>query len=207
MSIILAIFSGIGLGYVIERGDLCFHSTLRGLVKVPRELDLFRAYLLALLIATPVVTGLRTLGWIDPWIPPFAWPANIAGGVIFGVGMVVAASCITGLFYKLGHGMLGTLVALVAWVIGDVITYRGPLASFREMLNGPQISVNGQSATVLNLLGTLMLVAPEAPDYDDGPGCLTSWVRQGDDVIDDVYGLLFVLQLPLGVVVLALGGI
>ena len=30
----------------------------------------------------------------------------------FGAGMVVASTCVTGLFYKLGHGMLGTLVAL-----------------------------------------------------------------------------------------------
>lgn len=154
MSVILAVLSGLGLGYIIERGDLCFHSTLRGLVKIPRELDLFRAYLLALLIATPLVAGLRALGWIDPWIPPFAWPANIVGGMIFGIGMVVAASCITGLFYKLGHGMLGTLVALATWAIGDIITYRGPLAPLREMLNAPQIAVNAQSATLPNLLGT-----------------------------------------------------
>jgi uncharacterized membrane protein YedE/YeeE len=158
MSVILAILSGLGLGYLVERGDLCFHSTLRGLVKMPRELDLFRAYLLALLVATPVVAGLRALGWIDPWIPPFAWPANIVGGTIFGIGMVLAASCITGLFYKLGHGMLGTLVALVTWAIGDILIYRGPLAPLREALNGSQIAVNGQSATVLNLLGVAGIV-------------------------------------------------
>jgi uncharacterized membrane protein YedE/YeeE len=153
MSVVLAILSGLGLGYIIERGDLCFHSTLRGLVRMPRQIDLFRAYVLVLLIATPLVAGLRVLGWIDPWIPPFAWPANIVGGTIFGVGMVAAASCITGLFYKLGHGMLGTLVALAAWAIGDIITYRGPLAPLREVLNRSQIAVNGQSATVINLLG------------------------------------------------------
>jgi uncharacterized membrane protein YedE/YeeE len=158
MIIVLAVASGLGLGYIIERGDLCFHSTLRGLVRVPRELDLFRAYLLTLLVAIPLVSVMRGLGWIDPWIPPFAWPANIGGGFIFGIGMVVAASCITGLFYKLGHGMLGTLVALAAWAIGDIITYRGPLRLLREALNGLQVSVNGQSATVVNLLGVAGIV-------------------------------------------------
>jgi uncharacterized membrane protein YedE/YeeE len=158
MTVILAILSGLGLGYIVERGDLCFHSTLRGLVRVPRQFDLFRAYLLALLIATPLISGMRALGWIEPWIPPFAWSANIVGGVIFGVGMVVAASCITGLFYKLGHGMLGTLVALATWAIGDIITYRGPLTPLREALNGPQITVNSQSATVVNLLGVAGIV-------------------------------------------------
>ncbi len=153
MSVILAVFSGLGLGFIIERGDMCFHSTMRGLIRFPRQLELARAYVLALLVAVPLVSGMRAMGWIDPWIPPFAWPANIIGGLIFGIGMVVAASCITGLFYKLGHGMLGTLVALAAWAVGDIITYRGPLSPLREALTGPQISVNGQSATVVNWLG------------------------------------------------------
>jgi len=152
-TIILAIVNGLGLGYIIERGDLCFHSTLRGLVRQPRQLALFRAYLLTLLIATPLVWTMISLGWITPWIPPFTWPANIVGGVIFGIGMVVASTCITGLFYKLGHGMLGTLVALVTWAIGDIMTYRGPLSPLRAALNVPQITANGQSATLLNLLG------------------------------------------------------
>jgi hypothetical protein len=154
MTIILAIISGLTLGYLIERGDLCFHSTLRGLFRRPRELDLMRAYLLIILVAAPLVWGMRRLGWIDPWIPPFAWQANLVGGLIFGVGMVVAATCITGLFYKLGHGMLGTVVALVTWFVGDVMTYRGPLSPLREALNRGQISVEGQSATLLNSFGS-----------------------------------------------------
>lgn len=155
MLILLAIIAGAGLGYLLERGDFCFHSTLRGLFRFPRQLDLFRAYLLALLIATPLVYGMRTLGWIDPWIPPFAWQANIFGGLVFGVGMVVAASCITGFFYKLGHGMLGTLVGLGAWAVGDILVYRGALSPLREQLTAAPLTVEGNSATVLNLFGPI----------------------------------------------------
>ncbi len=148
MTIGLAIVAGLSLGYALERGDLCFHSTLRGLFRIPKQLDLFRAYTLALLIATPAVYVMRSFGWIDPWIPPFSWGANIFGGLLFGVGMVVAASCITGLFYKLGHGMLGTLVGLATWAVGDILVYRGPLAGLRETL-----SAGGQSLTLGELLG------------------------------------------------------
>jgi len=133
-TIALAIISGASLGYVLERGDFCFHSTLRGIFKTPRQIDLFRAYIITLLIATPGVLLLRALGLIDPWIPPIAWPANIGGGLIFGTGMVVAASCITGLFYKLGHGMLGTLVGVAAWALGDILVYVGPLSGLRDAL-------------------------------------------------------------------------
>jgi uncharacterized membrane protein YedE/YeeE len=153
MTLVLAIIAGLGIGAIFERGDFCFHSTWRGFVRRPRQLDLFRAYLLALLIGIPLVQGMIFLGWIEPWIPPFAWQANVFGGLIFGVGMVVASSCVTGLFYKSGHGMLGALIGLAAWALGDVITYLGPLAPLRELLNASPITVGGESPTALNVLG------------------------------------------------------
>ena len=141
MSILLAIITGSSLGYALERGDFCFHSTLRNLFQKPKNTDLLRAYILTLLIATPAVHSMRSFGWIDPWIPPFAWQANIFGGLIFGAGMVVAASCITGLFYKLGHGMLGTLVGLATWAVGDILVYQGPLSGIRASLTTTEITL------------------------------------------------------------------
>jgi uncharacterized membrane protein YedE/YeeE len=153
MTILLALAAGAILGYLLERGDFCFHSTLRGLVRRPRQPNLARAYLLSLLIALPLVQGMSALGWIAPWVAPWAWQANLVGGLIFGAGMVIAATCVTGIFYKLGHGMLGTLIGLVTWSIGDVITWRGPLNAWRIALNHNVVDVDGQTATLLNALG------------------------------------------------------
>lgn len=154
MTILLALVAGASLGYVLERGDVCFHSTWRGLLQRPRQTELARAYLLLLLLAVPVVQVMVAFGWISPWIPPFNPAANIIGGLTFGVGMVVAETCVTGMFYKFGHGMLGTAVALVGWAIGDILTYRGPLTSLREWLLGPTVSIEGQTATVNAVAGT-----------------------------------------------------
>ena len=154
MTIPLALAAGLALGYLLERGDFCFHSTLRGLVRRPPQLNLVRAYLLTLLIAVPLVQGMIALGWITPWIAPWAWQANLVGGLIFGAGMVIAATCVTGIFYKLGHGMLGTLVALATWSIGDLLAWRGPLNPLRIALNENPVATNGMSTTLLNLLGS-----------------------------------------------------
>ena len=62
MTIVLAAAAGLGIGWIFERGDFCFHSTWRGLVRQPRQMDLLRAYLLALLIGIPLVQGLIFLG-------------------------------------------------------------------------------------------------------------------------------------------------
>ncbi len=153
MTILLALAAGLVLGYLIERGDFCFHSTLRGLFRRPPQLNLLRAYLLTLLIAIPLVQGMIALGWITPWIAPWAWQANLVGGLIFGAGMVIAATCVTGIFYKLGHGMLGTLVGLVTWSIGDLLAWRGPLNPLRTALNENPVVTNETSTTLLNLLG------------------------------------------------------
>jgi uncharacterized membrane protein YedE/YeeE len=158
MTLALAVLTGVGLGYIVERGDFCFHSTWRDMLRQPRQPDLFRAYLFLLLVSIPLVQGMIALGWIEPWIPPFVWQANLIGGLMFGVGMVVAATCITGVFYKLGHGMLGMLVALAAWAVGDILTYLGPLASLRDGLRSAEITVDGQSATLLNAPGWVGVV-------------------------------------------------
>ncbi|MEM7536602.1 MAG: YeeE/YedE family protein [Chloroflexota bacterium] len=152
MTIVLALLAGILLGYILERGDFCFHSTLRGLFRIPAKMNLFRAYLVTLLIAVPAVQVMIALGWIQPWVAPFVWQANIIGGVLFGVGMVVASTCVTGLFYKLGHGMLGVLLAMLTWGIGDVLIYEGPLRFLRESLNRSPVQVNGEVATATTLL-------------------------------------------------------
>ncbi len=153
MVILLAVGTGMMLGYILERGDFCFHSTLRGIVRRPPEYTLLCVYLLTMLVATPLVQALIALGWITPWVPPFAWRANVVGGLFFGAGMVIAATCVTGLFYKLGHGMLGTVVGLAAWAVGDLVGYQGALAPVRERLNADVTGVDDRSATVLNLLG------------------------------------------------------
>ena len=154
MPIFLAFLSGSSLGYAFERGDMCFHSTLRGIFRTPKQLDLFRAYILALLVATPLIYLMRVLGWINPWIPPFVLGANIIGGLIFGIGMVVASSCITGLFYKIGHGMLGGLVGLMTWALGDIIVYRGPLSGLHAILTSTTLANSEINPTVDNLFGS-----------------------------------------------------
>ena len=193
MAILLAILAGAGLGYILERGDLCFHSTLRGLIRQPPHFELFRAYLLALLVATPLIWSMTALGLIAPWIPPFVWQANIIGGLVFGVGMVVAATCVTGLFYKLGHGMLGTLVALIFWAIGDILTYRGPLASLRDALNNAPLNVAGESATVVNLLGPLGLILVVGIG-----GAIAVWLKRSPQSLRSPYWKWFPLGLAVG---------
>lgn len=162
MTIWLAVLAGSALGFVLARGDFCFHSTWRSLFATPRDSGLARAYLVLLIVATPIVQLMMATGVIDPYVPPFAPAAAIVGGLIFGIGMVIAQTCVSGMFYKLGAGMLGMVVAILSWGIGDVITWRGPLKGLRESLNETTVTTTSdgveEAATITSALGPVGLV-------------------------------------------------
>lgn len=143
--------AGIGMGYVLQRGQLCFHSMFasawagRGL--------LLRGWLLGVAIAS---VGLSVL-YLTPWSHdlntglPFVPVSNIAGGLIIGVGMVIASTCVSGLFYKLGSGMAGASVGLIGWVLGELVARR-------IHLPGPTVLSGSESATFAGVLGFPRLV-------------------------------------------------
>ncbi|KAA2252985.1 hypothetical protein F0L68_33865 [Solihabitans fulvus] len=145
-AVLTGLVAGTAMGYVLYRGRLCFHATFAG--PYERRWLLARAWLLgvavasvglAVLFGTPLAAGLnRGL--------PFAPVADLVGGLLIGVGMAVARSCVSGLLFKLGSGMLGALVGLAGWVAGE-------LAVHDLVLPGPTVLPGGRGATVPGVLG------------------------------------------------------
>lgn len=158
MIVVLALISGGLLGFVLERGGLCFHSTWRGLFTRPRQTNLVKSYGLYLVLAIPILQVLIAADVINPWVAPLVWQANLLGGLVFGAGMVIASTCVTGIFYKFGHGMLGAGFAAVGWVIGDILVYRGPLEQLRQDLTDSPLLRDGETATATNVVGWVGVV-------------------------------------------------
>lgn len=137
--------AGGAMGYVLMRSQLCFHSMFAETTRPPRTL--LRGWILAVAIAsvglsilydTPASKGLNTgLAFVPV--------ADIVGGATIGVGMVIASSCVSGLFYKLGSGMLGAAVGIAGWIAGEA-------AARRIHLPGPTVRRGGPSATFAALL-------------------------------------------------------
>lgn len=112
--------AGLVLGYVLQRGQLCFHSAFRGLLDGrPRRFEVWA------LGAAVAAVGLAVQAALSPGLMSSSLPlrpvGNIAGGLVFGIGMAVAASCVSGLFYRLGAGMLGALAGLAGWAAGELL--------------------------------------------------------------------------------------
>lgn len=89
MGLLLGLVVGLLLGVVLHRGDFCMHSATRE-VATGRRGRQVNAYLAALAVQLLAVNALGGLGWLTIVLPPPALVAAAVGGVVFGVGMVLA---------------------------------------------------------------------------------------------------------------------
>ena len=142
--------AGAGMGYVLWRGQLCFSSMF---ATAPRGGLLLRGWLLGVALASVGLSVLYATHWsrgLNTGLP-FRPVANISGGLIVGVGMAIASSCVSGLFYRLGSGMVGASVGIASWAVGE-------LAVRSVHVPGPTVLSGGFTATVPGVLGIPRLV-------------------------------------------------
>jgi uncharacterized membrane protein YedE/YeeE len=132
-----AIATGLVFGYVIQRGGFCLTRAISNLALMG-DAGILRAYVLALLVAVVGVHALTTLGLVEVPVRPFRWVANIVGGLLFGVGMILSGGCSGSTWYRVGEGAVGAWVILLGFAIGATTASVGALAGVREWLQGPQ---------------------------------------------------------------------
>ncbi len=163
--------AGVVLGYVLQRGQLCFHSAIS--TALDRRFLLARGWALGVTLGAVGLALLFLLPGTESLNRGLAFRpvANIVGGLLIGAGMVVARSCVSGLFYKLGAGMLGALVGIGGWAAGELLA--------RQLaVPGPTLLSGGAGATLPGLLGLpRLLVAAVAL----GGVALWLWRRPGHD--------------------------
>lgn len=90
-------------------------------------------WLLAVAAAATGAHALIGIGWLDatralPWSNQLLWLSCLVGGVLFGVGMVLASGCPQRNLVRLGAGSLKALVTLGVAAFAADITLRGILA-------------------------------------------------------------------------------
>jgi uncharacterized membrane protein YedE/YeeE len=147
-----ALAAGVLFGYCAQRGGFCLTRALSNWTLMG-DAGLLRAYALALLVAVIGVHALQ-LGITDQ-IPvrPFRWLANLLGGLIFGVGMILGGGCAGSSWYRLGEGALGAWVVLLGFAMGATAASVGFLAPLRQMLGAWEWEVEAAAPTVPSALG------------------------------------------------------
>lgn len=147
-----ALVAGSLFGYCAQRGGFCLTRALSNLVLMG-DTAILRAYVLALAVAV-VGTHLLTLGPVEA-IPvrPFHWVANLVGGFVFGVGMILGGGCAGSSWYRLGEGALGAWIVLLGFSLGATATSVGILRPAREALQQYEYLIGEQPPTLYLLVG------------------------------------------------------
>lgn len=114
---------GLALGNMLYRGDFCIAGILRDQFLF-QDRTLLRPLLLAVGLTLLLFTLARYIGLVPAAPPPTFGPpsvASLAGGWLFGIGMVLAGGCVISTLYKMGSGNLSHGVAFVGIVAGSVL--------------------------------------------------------------------------------------
>jgi len=109
-----------------------------------------------ILIATAMVgfAALDLLGWVKLNPKPFIYWNFILGGLIFGIGMVLAGGCVSGCLYKAATGNLNSIVAVLMIPVGIMLVEFGPLNPLQSALKSYVISTpEGEKLSLPALTG------------------------------------------------------
>ncbi len=156
-----AILLGLALGYILQRGRFCLNSAFRDIIFI-QDMTLFRAYLFALVVAIIGSNFLEDMGLLQVintetgaletvalLRQSFVPIANVLGGFLFGIGIVLAGGCASGIVYRVGEGQLSALIAILGFFFGAVMTADGLLSPINSYLKGFSVEINGTTSPAI----------------------------------------------------------
>lgn len=110
---------GLGFGCILQRSRVCFVSATSDPI-IYGSTDQFRGILIGILVASFGFTTVKYLsgGMYDSvGVSAISFPL-VLGAFLFGVGMILAGSCCSGMFIRLGEGQLIHLVTILSVILG-----------------------------------------------------------------------------------------
>jgi uncharacterized membrane protein YedE/YeeE len=151
--VLTAIPIGFLFGFFLQKGDLCGASAFSE-VLVMRDGWKVLGLWAAIVVGMLGIAVLDLLGWVTLNPKPMVYLSYIVGGLIFGVGMVLAGGCVSGCLFKSGTGNLNSMAGLVGIPIGVALTEYGPLAGLNKYLNAFVIkTAEGKPITFSSVTG------------------------------------------------------
>lgn len=108
-------------GIFMHRSDYCVAGMFRDLFLFKRT---FMLRTLVLLVVSSMILFevARQIGILPLYPFPLLYaptPANIIGGMLFGLGMVLAGGCVVGTLYKMGAGSILSTVTFAGLILGS----------------------------------------------------------------------------------------
>jgi uncharacterized membrane protein YedE/YeeE len=116
MKILAFIIVGISCGMLFARYQFCFGSAVRNFIAFRRKEKLI--FLLIFVIASAVLLnffiGIGLLKETVKILIPLTFP----GGILFGIGMVIAGGDAAGILFRVGEGNVPAFISAIGMIVG-----------------------------------------------------------------------------------------
>jgi uncharacterized membrane protein YedE/YeeE len=146
--VLTALPIGFLFGFFLQKGDLCGASAFSEVLMMKDRRKAFGLWILIVVaMGGFAILDLLDLVQLNP--KPLLLYNQIVGGVIFGVGMVLAGGCISGCLYKAATGNLNSIVALGTIPLGVMLVEFGPINAWHASMK--QTVIKTSDGSVMSL--------------------------------------------------------
>jgi uncharacterized membrane protein YedE/YeeE len=151
--VITAIPIGFLFGFFLKKGELCGASAISEVILMKDKSKAFGIWV-AIIVSMAGFAVLDFLGLVKLNPKPFIYLNYIVGGILFGIGIVLAGGCVSGCLFKTGAGNINSMAGLVGIPLGIALVEYGPLSEFHKYLKSFVLkSEEGGSITLSSLTG------------------------------------------------------
>lgn len=129
---------GVVFGFVVQQTNFCAMGSISDIMSF-EDYRRFRSWMLAIAVAIVGTQAASRAGIVDLTLSMYLggsinWFGNIAGGLLFGIGMVFAGGCTSRNLVRVGGGDMRALMVLVVVGITAYMTLGGILGPTRAWL-------------------------------------------------------------------------
>ncbi|QCT02912.1 protein of unknown function DUF395 YeeE/YedE [Paenibacillus algicola] len=110
-----ALFGAV-FGILIERGQICFTSAFRDLW-ISGRATMTKAITLGMAVSAIATLIIILVAGLDP-VTKLAAPSTLVGGLLFGLGIVMAGGCETGMMYRMMEGQIVFVPVFIGNILG-----------------------------------------------------------------------------------------
>jgi uncharacterized membrane protein YedE/YeeE len=157
---------GVIFGVLLQQGRICFNSAFRDILLL-KDNYLMKVGVLILALEIIVFLLFSQFGWMVMNPKPLNWVGNIVGGLAFGVGMVLAAGCASGITYRVGEGMTTAWFAAFAYGLTGYATKAGAFSGWLKWVGQFNIKTANNAS---------YFVAESGPTLGSVLGGLNPWI-------------------------------
>jgi len=153
LTVLIAVPIGFLLGYFLVMGDLCGASSFSEILLM-RDGRKLHGLFVAVAVSAVGFAILNALDLVTLCPRQLRWASYLAGGAIFGTGMVLAGGCVSGTIYKCASGHQNSMLALLAIPFGIQAVDFGFLSGVDGYLRGHVLAgPGGKPVTLTTLTG------------------------------------------------------